>query len=190
MRLGESASYEGDSSAPSPKMSPSLEHKLQDRSNSVPDIKNASSPGQLPPRYSEAVQPSRQEYLGLTAVCDPPDPIADIIFIHGLGGSSIKTWSWKHDPKNFWPAWLAYDDYLCKVRIHTYGFGSKIGGSNSMNIHDFAVDLLFKMKHEYIQDDETIGTVSWRPVTMLRHTDSARFRSSGPSSLLPTPSVG
>ena len=41
-----------------------------------------------------------------------PDRLADIIFIHGLGGDALDTWRHpdnKEDENNFWLTWLAKD---------------------------------------------------------------------------------
>jgi hypothetical protein len=157
-RFEESTNYEESTNAPSPNLSSTIDHK--ERTMSAPEIQNATVQGQLPLHFSEAAQTLPQESAGFTMVSDYSDPVVDIIFIHGLGGSPVKTWCWDRDLKNFWPAWLCHDNHLCKARIHTYGYGSRIAGSSSMNIHDFAVDLLFKMKHEYIRTNEAIGNVS------------------------------
>ena len=43
--------------------------------------------------------------LGLNRVYSPEHckPVVDIIFIHGLGGRSHYTWSYKKDLERFWP---------------------------------------------------------------------------------------
>jgi tetratricopeptide (TPR) repeat protein len=40
---------------------------------------------------------------------EPDSQIADVIFIHGLGGGGKDTWHPKDDEKNFWPLWLGED---------------------------------------------------------------------------------
>ena len=73
-------------------------------------------------------------------------PRGDIIFIHGLGGTARKTWSWDRNPDYFWPAWLAEEDELSSYRILTYGYNSNFkGAGTNLNIIDFAKDLLFRM---------------------------------------------
>ncbi|KAI1500933.1 hypothetical protein F5X99DRAFT_418859 [Biscogniauxia marginata] len=90
--------------------------------------------------------------LGLTTVYEPPEcePIADIIFIHGLGGGSRKTWSNTSNPLYFWPrSWLSEDPDFCGVRIHTYGYKADWGERRQsiLNIHDFAQSLLGELKN-------------------------------------------
>ncbi|KAI9774250.1 MAG: hypothetical protein M1839_001752 [Geoglossum umbratile] len=84
--------------------------------------------------------------LGLHLVYDNSDPSGDIIFVHGLGGTAGKTWSWKRDLEYFWPVWLAEEEALSSYRIYTFGYNSnfKSAGTN-LNILDFAKDLLFQM---------------------------------------------
>lgn len=84
--------------------------------------------------------------LGLHLVCDNSHPSGDIIFVHGLGGTARKTWSWDRNVAYFWPVWLAEEDGLSSYRIFTYGYNSNFkGAGTNLNIIDFAKDLLFQM---------------------------------------------
>jgi len=82
--------------------------------------------------------------LGLTTVSNlPRDAVADVIFVHGLGGGSRKTWSKNEDPALFWPGqWLPQDPEFRDVRIHTFGYDSDWDKESILNIHDFAKSLL------------------------------------------------
>ena len=65
--------------------------------------------------------------LGLGDPLSIPDqePVADIIFIHGLGGGSRKTWSYGPEQSLFWPKeWLQRDSEFKDVRIHSFGYDS------------------------------------------------------------------
>lgn len=64
--------------------------------------------------------------LGLTTLSQPTSrPVADIIFVHGLGGGSRKTWSYSLDPDHFWPEkWLANDPDFANVGIHSFGYAA------------------------------------------------------------------
>lgn len=84
--------------------------------------------------------------LGLYLVTDPPNPTADIIFVHGLGGTAFRTWSWQRNPDNFWPQWLAHDEHTKSCRIFTFGYNSNFKGeARGLDVLDFAKDLLFQM---------------------------------------------
>ncbi|TGJ76415.1 hypothetical protein E0Z10_g10893 [Xylaria hypoxylon] len=85
--------------------------------------------------------------LGLTMVYSFRDPVIDLVFVHGLGGTSVGTWSWNRDPVNFWPPWLGNDRDLSRSRIFTFGYDAGLtSGSSGLGILDFAKDLLFRMK--------------------------------------------
>lgn len=104
-----------------------------------------------------------------------PSPTLDIIFLHGLGGTSRGTWSWERDPLNFWPPWLADDSELSRARILTFGYNAAITGQyTSLNILDFAKDLLFRMKTysgDYQQDSAPIGEVCFHYVSRSVNTN-------------------
>lgn len=114
-------------------------------------------------RSSPIASPSTSDPLGLTLVYSFPNPILDIIFVHGLGGTSRGTWSWERDPSNFWPPWLADDAEFSRARIFTFGYNAHFTGQHtSLSILDFAKDLLIRMKTysgEHHQGDAPIGHV-------------------------------
>jgi hypothetical protein len=100
---------------------------------------------------------------GLSLVHDCDNPIADFIFVHGLGGSSKKTWSYDRDVRNFWPPWLGSEVGLSNTRIFAFGYNAHFKGeSTSLSILDFAKDLLFQTRtyqHEQKDNDVPIGAV-------------------------------
>ena len=81
---------------------------------------------------------------GLNCVHNPPDPVADLIFVHRLHGGSFKTWRKKEEKGFFWPGeWLPTDPDFENVRIHTFGYSAdwnEIKGS-VLNINDFGNSL-------------------------------------------------
>lgn len=88
-----------------------------------------------------------------------PAPL-DIIFVHGLGGASHKTWSKFQDPALFWPQqWLPLEPDICTARILTFGYNARFrsGGPLNTNIADFAKDLLFWMKFGKNDATEDLG---------------------------------
>jgi pimeloyl-ACP methyl ester carboxylesterase len=84
--------------------------------------------------------------MGLQLISDAADPSGDIIFVHGLGGTSLRTWSWKRDVANFWPLWLTEEDALASFRIFSFGYNSNFkGATTNLNTTDFAKELLFSL---------------------------------------------
>lgn len=104
-------------------------------------------PSSPPPLEAETSGP-----LGLRVIHQPKTtPLVDIIFIHGLGGGSKKTWSKDpRDPGLFWPEqWLPSDPEIEKARILSFGYNASFlpGAPRSIyNIGDFAKELLNEMK--------------------------------------------
>lgn len=90
---------------------------------------------------------------------------ADIIFIHGLGGTSHSTWSKYKDPGLFWPlTFLPLEPDVCLARIFTFGYNADFrkAGNAGTSVLDFAKDLLFDLKYakdEQLEDLE-MGSVS------------------------------
>ncbi|XXG98090.1 hypothetical protein Hte_004409 [Hypoxylon texense] len=83
--------------------------------------------------------------LGLTLLFSPSEPHVDIIFVHGLGGGSRKTWSKTSSLSHFWPQeWLPKDAAFKDARIYSYGYNSDYvkGKDNCLNIHHFGKSLL------------------------------------------------
>jgi len=108
--------------------------------------------------------------LGLTVIYEPEtDPSADIIFVHGLGGTSRATWCYKRDPEFFWPEkWLPLEPGLQTARILSFGYNAQFGApgpSPITGISDFAKDLLFGMKFAKNEglDELGIGEVAILP---------------------------
>ena len=100
--------------------------------------------------------------LGLQVIYQPTSiaPL-DIIFVHGLGGASRKTWSKYQDPRLFWPQqWLPLEPEICTARVLSFGYNAsfRAGGPRSIaNIADFAKDLLFEMRFGKDDNIEDFG---------------------------------
>lgn len=109
--------------------------------------------------------------LGLSLIHGGSESDADIIFVHGLGGSSRKTWSWERRPENFWPAWIRHEDGLSHFRVFSYGYNASFKDSkNPLSILDFSKGLLVRMKtftgNQGVVDD--IGLVSSKAFWRIR----------------------
>ena len=112
---------------------------------------------------------STGDQLGLVPVNTIPvqHPDGDIIFVHGLGGTSQRTWSYERDPDYFWPPWLSSEPELSRFRIFTFGYNANWKGSDTVvSIADFAKDLLLRMLTHatgFDQQSQPIGTVGSPP---------------------------
>lgn len=94
--------------------------------------------------------------LGLNVVYTPNNGHkADIVFVHGLGGTSHLTWSKYRNPALFWPlTFLPLEPDLCLARILTFGYNASLhkAGNATTSVLDFAKDLLFDLK--YAKDEQ------------------------------------
>lgn len=103
--------------------------------------------------------PSRHENpVGLNVVHEPErTPSVDIIFVHGLGGTSRHTWSKDKDAGRFWPEqWLPTEPDICTARVLSFGYNAAAtptAPGSVLNITDFAKNLLFCMR--YGKDEAT-----------------------------------
>ena len=82
--------------------------------------------------------------FGLNTLFDPSiSAVADLVFVHGLGGGSRSTWTKSLDTSLYWPQeWLPKDIGFQDVRIHSFGYNSNWEKESTLNIHDFAKSLL------------------------------------------------
>ncbi|KAK3947133.1 hypothetical protein QBC32DRAFT_98334 [Pseudoneurospora amorphoporcata] len=87
---------------------------------------------------------------GLRLIHSSPEPLVDLIFVHGLKGGSIKTWRKGNDPRSFWPqCWLPLEPGFENANIHTFGYDSDWASSkaNVLNVHDFGQRFLEEMRN-------------------------------------------
>ena len=93
------------------------------------------------------------EPQGLNVLYEPPAPrAADIIFVHGLGGSSISTWTKDGDASTFWPqTFLPTEPGFSRARIMSFGYMAfflSMTTSRKLSITDFARSLLASLQNE------------------------------------------
>lgn len=92
--------------------------------------------------------------------------IADLIFVHGLGGGSQSTWTKSGDPALYWPQeWLPHDEAFQDVRIHSFGYDSNWDKGSTLGIQDFARALLGS-----ILDCPVIPWTSPAPIVFVGHS--------------------
>ncbi|TLD28422.1 hypothetical protein PspLS_03370 [Pyricularia sp. CBS 133598] len=107
---------------------------------------------QTPSRRPSDLSAADHGPRGLSVVYSPLNEPhrANIVFVHGLGGTSRKTWSKDADPALFWPLqFLPLESDLRKARILTFGYNADFQKPGSVNtsVLDFAKELLFDLKH-------------------------------------------
>ncbi|KAK5097145.1 hypothetical protein LTS08_007166 [Lithohypha guttulata] len=78
--------------------------------------------------------------LGLTLLHEPEhEPLADIVFVHGVGGGSQSTWTTDDDTETLWPQeWLPADQVLSSARISTFGYSVQLSALNEPETLDFS----------------------------------------------------
>ncbi|MCJ1396007.1 hypothetical protein MMC18_008893 [Xylographa bjoerkii] len=116
----------------------------------------------------------RADPQGLTVLYSPAATrTVDIIFVHGLGGSSRLSWSKNRDIDLCWPQqWLPNEFDISCSRILTFGYDahfSSTGPSSVSNIGDFAKALLYDMKFgkDEASQDLAVGEV---PIIFVVHS--------------------
>ncbi|KAG6997629.1 hypothetical protein G7Y79_00039g075910 [Physcia stellaris] len=116
----------------------------------------------------------REDPLGLTVVHEPSTvPLCDIVFVHGLGGTSRATWAKERDLRYFWPQmWLPYEPGIGDARILSFGYNANFaatGPAPITGIADFAKDLLHSMKYAKNEDLEELE-LGQRPIIFIAHS--------------------
>lgn len=96
--------------------------------------------------------------FGLTVVYEPSqDRSVDLIFVHGLGGSSRATWTHPQNPHSFWPKeWLPAEPAISSARILTFGYNATFG-RHMCNTWDFSKSLLSEMRLARNEHAEELG---------------------------------
>ncbi|KAI1259686.1 hypothetical protein F5Y18DRAFT_432995 [Xylariaceae sp. FL1019] len=123
-----------------------------------------SATSRLPSRSKDIEDP-----LGLWLVHGQSDSHADLIFVHGLGGSSRRTWSWDRNPEIFWPAWIRHEQGLSHFRVFSFGYNANFKDSDTpLTILDFSKSLLIRMRtYGQSSDNSSIGT---KPIVFIAHS--------------------
>ncbi|KAH6684471.1 NACHT and WD domain protein [Halenospora varia] len=87
--------------------------------------------------------------LGLHLLHASPQPLINLIFVHGLRGGSIKTWRKGDDSQMFWPQyWLPREADLSNASVYSFGYDSDWGSTKPsiLSVHDFGWALFEEMR--------------------------------------------
>jgi hypothetical protein len=118
------------------------------------------------PSYHQISQedlfPKKQIY-GLRILHEPPEPLVDIIFVHGLTGNSYDTWL-EMRSGIYWPVQLFSKD-VPDARIMAFGYDADVtkflGPVGQNNIRDHASNLLGDLAARRAEDD-SVGDSLYR----------------------------
>ncbi|KAI2615430.1 NACHT and WD domain protein [Hypoxylon sp. NC1633] len=133
----------------------------------------------MPPPLQRAIQTNRDDEdgargpTGLRLLHSSPEPLVDLIFVHGLRGGSVKTWRKGDDPRMFWPQlWLPMEPGLRNVNIHSFGYESDWASTKSsiLNIHDFGQSLLEEMRNSPHLRENPYAYSASSPIVLLGHS--------------------
>ncbi|KAK9418708.1 putative GPI inositol-deacylase [Seiridium unicorne] len=166
----DSFSFRSDPSDSSRPRDLEIRRKASEQS-AISDIHGQLFPA--PQHQRKRSEDRREDPLGLL-VLHTPEPAekrtVDILFVHGLGGTSLRTWCHGRDLDNLWPRlWLPDEDGFSSARILTYGYNAHFSSKKeqaSLAIGDFANDLLFRMKYGE-SGPERLGQV---PIVIVAHS--------------------
>ena len=94
------------------------------------------------------------------AVRTPEQIVLDVVFIHGLDGDAIKTWSRK-ETESSWPSWLAEE--FADVAVWAVGYDAWSSGwrGQAMPMQDRAVNLMAALQNHGIGE---------RPLCFVTHS--------------------
>jgi pimeloyl-ACP methyl ester carboxylesterase len=114
------------------------------------------------------------DFDGLTILYEPRDiPSADLVFIHNLGGGSIRSWSDESRIDSLWPLqWLSGDDAVRTARICTYGYNSHLSATDPgvlLDITSYAKDLLSKLRFGLGRDNRSLD-IGCAPLIFVGHS--------------------
>jgi pimeloyl-ACP methyl ester carboxylesterase len=115
---------------------------------------------------------------GLSRVigCDKADRLADVVFVHGLGGDAAHTWQSGNDADSFWPRWLGQD--FPEIGIWTLGYAASASAwqAQSMPLADRGNAVLEQLyaeglgKRPLVFITHSMGGIVVKQ--LLRHADS------------------
>lgn len=106
-------------------------------------------------KKEQAVNVKWENQLGLEVLAEPAslqNPVIDIIFVHGLGGSRRGTWKLDTKDTTSWPEWLPKAEGLDQTRVSTFGYDAEwdnLWKENILDISAFAQQLLDALRRHH-----------------------------------------
>src|SRR5262245_4790250 len=96
------------------------------------------------------------EGMSPLANCESSSRIADVIFVHGLGGGSHSTWAATDVAHGFWPSWIGED--FGNAGVWTLGYRADVSAwtSESMPLADRGTAILETLTNEGIGERSVI----------------------------------
>ena len=112
------------------------------------------------PISQEDLFPDNQTH-GLRVLYQPPSPLVDIIFVHGLTGDSYNTWL-QPTSRIYWPVQLLSKD-ISDARIMTFGYDADVtkflGPVGQNNLRDHASNLIAELAARRAEDNSVSSSV-------------------------------
>lgn len=114
--------------------------------------------------------PQARGATGLRTLNDPQDPYLDVIFIHGLMGDSLLTWTFENDQATYWPSWFMEEEFFANTRIHTYGYHEPpVNGRVPIGkLKEIGISLCSALEvNTYVKSDAQVRCLCKRLTTVL-----------------------
>jgi hypothetical protein len=106
--------------------------------------------------------------VGLRLLHSSPEPLINLVFVHGLRGGSTKTWRKGSDPRLFWPQyWLPVESGFHNASIYSFGYESDWASTKPsiLNVHDFGQSLFEEMRNlPLLRNNDNVRQFRFQPI--------------------------
>ena len=106
--------------------------------------------------------------------CENPDRVADVVFVHGLGGDAFGTWRHGADEASSWPRWLG--DERPDVGVWSLGYAASVSkwsralGWFYERKHDAGYAMSLPMRASEVLELMTQQGIGERPILFIGHS--------------------